>query len=104
MSGQDGLPQGGGGEERTQATSTLAPRQVPLPVVPKSEGTARCYRCGPKLLAEFARDRSKASGYKSICKSCDAAKAGDYYAANGERVRARINSRNAELRHEGGGS
>jgi hypothetical protein len=49
-------------------------------------------------LEEFARDRSKASGYKSHCKDCDNAKSKRYYAANGERVRARINSRNAELR------
>ena len=66
-----------------------------------SEVLARCYRCDEeKALSEFARDRSKASGRKSICKVCDREKAANYYEQNGERVRARVNARNGALRGE----
>jgi hypothetical protein len=51
----------------------------------------RCYRCtGDKPAADFAVDRSKASGRKSICKVCDRRKSGRYYAANRRRVIARV--------------
>ena len=34
-----------------------------------------CPKCGDQLpVEEFARDRSKASGYKGFCKACDNAK------------------------------
>jgi hypothetical protein len=39
-----------------------------------------CYSCGLELDAEeFAADRSKGSGRKSICKVCDREKARAYY-------------------------
>jgi hypothetical protein len=37
-------------------------------------------------------DRSKASGRKSVCKECDAAKSRAYYAENRERVIARVSA------------
>lgn len=76
---------------------TGAPSGIP----PRCPEVARCYRCeASKPLDQFARDRSKASGRKSICKSCDKAKGKRYYAENGERAKARVNARNAELRGE----
>ena len=40
-----------------------------------------CPRCGEaKPVSAFARDRSKASGRKSHCKACDAAKSRRWYA------------------------
>ncbi|HEX5374632.1 MAG TPA: hypothetical protein VFW48_00575 [Solirubrobacterales bacterium] len=101
MSGQG---QGGGGSKRTATAPPLRPSQISLPVLDNSQaaaGKARCYRCGEsKPVSEFAKDRSKASGYKSICKDCDRAKSRRYYTENGERVRARINSANAAKRGE----
>jgi hypothetical protein len=45
--------------------------------------TARCYKCEEnRPLSEFAGDKWKASGRKSICKSCDRAKAKRYYLDN----------------------
>jgi hypothetical protein len=39
-----------------------------------------CYRCKRELASEaFARDASKGSGRKSICKECDAERARRYY-------------------------
>lgn len=68
---------------------------------PRSSEIRRCPRCGEeKPLNEFAVDRSKGSGRKSACKGCDAAKSRDYYAENGERVRQRVNARNAALREQ----
>jgi hypothetical protein len=62
----------------------------------------RCPRCERVLpRSEFARDRSKASGRKSWCKTCDKAKSRRYYAANRERVLAKRAKRNAELREAG---
>lgn len=91
MTGQSGQGQGGGNGKPTPSASTLAPHQVSLPVVPKSAGKARCYRCQQsKPLAEFARDKSKATGRKSICKDCDKAKSRRYYTENAERVIARV--------------
>lgn len=44
------------------------------------ENLRRCSRCGDtKLDRGFARDRSKASGFKSHCKDCDAERAKHYY-------------------------
>jgi hypothetical protein len=38
-----------------------------------------CSKCGEELpVEEFARDRTKASGYKSFCKACDNAKSRRY--------------------------
>lgn len=46
-----------------------------------------CPRCGRSLpLEDFPVDRSKASGRKSWCRSCDNAKSHAYYAANRETV------------------
>jgi hypothetical protein len=46
----------------------------------------RCPRCGEhKTTAEFARDRSKASGFKSFCKTCDNLRSKGYYARNSGR-------------------
>jgi hypothetical protein len=42
----------------------------------------RCLRSLPP--AEFARDRTKASGHKSICKGCDRVKSRAYYARRGK--------------------
>jgi hypothetical protein len=40
-----------------------------------------CYACNrDRDRSEFAPDRSKASGYKSICRLCDRAKSKRYYA------------------------
>jgi uncharacterized CHY-type Zn-finger protein len=45
--------------------------------------TAKCYKCKQDLPVEdFARDKSKSSGRKSICKACDNEKAKRYYADN----------------------
>lgn len=50
-----------------------------------------CRTCGEsKPLAEFPRDSWKPCGLKSLCKECDAAKARRYYAANREKVIARV--------------
>jgi hypothetical protein len=51
--------------------------------VKSDTGLIRCPKCAlwwpPD---EFARDKSKASGRKAICRPCDSKKAADYYAAN----------------------
>ena len=39
---------------------------------------------------EFARDASKRSGRKGICKRCDAARCRDYYGRNRDKVIARV--------------
>jgi hypothetical protein len=53
-----------------------------------------CPRCGEsRRVDEFARDVSKRSGRKSICKGCDRVKAAAYYAANREAVAARTAAR-----------
>lgn len=50
-------------------------------------GTKRCGKCGQvKDVQEFARDRGKACGRKSLCKACDRAKARRYYAAHRKQV------------------
>ena len=52
---------------------------------------ATCPRCERELpVDEFARDASKASGHKSYCKRCDAARCRDYYSRNREQVIARM--------------
>ncbi len=73
----------------TAAQCDIPPRG---PEVARDAEEAHCYRCGPRPVAEFARDRSKASGRKSICKSCDAAKSASYYAKNSARVIARVSA------------
>ncbi len=65
----------------------------------------RCPRCGvERPLGEFAVDRSKASGRKSLCKACDRDKARRYYAAKrAERHTARSHtSTMVEVCHTGG--
>jgi hypothetical protein len=63
--------------------------------IPSLSDGRECPNCGElRKIAEFARDRSKASGRKSHCKLCDAAKAKSYYEANRERVIARVSARN----------
>jgi hypothetical protein len=55
---------------------------------------ATCCRCGEERpLDKFARDASKASGRKSHCKPCDAARCRDYYARNRDEVIARVIAR-----------
>jgi hypothetical protein len=62
-----------------------------------------CPRCGVDTpLEEFARDASKASGHKSLCKACDRVKSRRYYEANRERKLAYMNQRNARLREARG--
>lgn len=52
------------------------------PAVAISLPQRRCYRCRETLAAEdFAIDRSKGSGRKSICKRCDRARAAARYAS-----------------------
>jgi hypothetical protein len=51
------------------------------------EGERFCARCGTrKKLEEFATDRSKRSGIKSFCKTCENEKSKAYYRANREAV------------------
>lgn len=48
--------------------------------------SAPCRRCHQQLPVEsFVKDRSKASGYATICKSCDNARSKDYYVAHREK-------------------
>ena len=62
-----------------------------------------CSKCGEALpVEEFARDRSKASGYKGFCKACDNAKSRRYYEANRERKLASMAKRRAALREARG--
>jgi hypothetical protein len=62
-----------------------------------------CPRCGDQVpLEEFARDRSKASGYASRCKACDREKARRYYEANRERKLAYMAERTEALREARG--
>jgi hypothetical protein len=59
----------------------------------------RCYACAEQLPASrFARDSSKGSGLKSICRSCDREKSRAYYLENRERKLAKANARHARLR------
>lgn len=61
-----------------------------------TEPTRQCPKCGERRAeSEFSRDRSRSSGYKSLCKPCDRAKSAAYYAANRELKRSGY--------HEGGG-
>jgi len=58
-----------------------------------------CPRCGAEReLEEFARDASKASGFKSFCKACDNEKSRRYYEANRERKLAKMAERREALR------
>jgi hypothetical protein len=75
------------------------PPQSGISVPDRGEGIENegrnCPKCGElRVIEEFARDRSKASGRKSHCKLCDAAKARAYYEANCKRVIARVSARN----------
>jgi hypothetical protein len=54
----------------------------------------RCPKCDRELTVDdFAVDRGKRGGRKSLCKECDRAKARAYYVANRERVIARVRAR-----------
>ncbi|HEX3609334.1 MAG TPA: hypothetical protein VHU14_06670 [Solirubrobacterales bacterium] len=60
----------------------------------ESPPTKRCPRCGLAFTpADFAIDRSKASGDKSHCKDCDRRRFRSYYPANRERVLERVKRR-----------
>jgi predicted sulfurtransferase len=62
-----------------------------------------CNTCGLDFdPGDFSRDRSKADGYKPLCKSCDRAKAKRYYEDNRADQLAKANARNARLRREAG--
>jgi hypothetical protein len=91
---------GGGVPTETADTPGKSPRSFPLPG-PESSGGKRwiqpCYACGEKLpYTEFAPDRSKSSGRKSICRVCDRAKSRAYYLANRERKIAAVRRRYQE--------
>jgi hypothetical protein len=59
----------------------------------------KCTKCGDELrVEEFARDKTKASGHKNICKACDREKSRRYYEANRERKLAYMAERNEALR------
>jgi hypothetical protein len=75
------------------------PAQSGISVPDSGEGVENdgrtCPRCGEfRKTDEFAPDPSKASGRKSHCKACDAAKSRRYYEANRQRVIARVSARN----------
>lgn len=56
-----------------------------------------CTQCDRALRASrFAKDRSKASGYKSLCKDCDRAKSRRYYAEHREAKAVRHRARRQE--------
>lgn len=60
---------------------------------------ARCYVCRTdKPEAEFALDRGRKLGRKSLCKECDRAAARRYYAEHREEKLAKANARYARLR------
>jgi hypothetical protein len=60
---------------------------------------ARCYRCEEfRPVSEFAGDKSKASGRKSICKRCDREKSKRYYYSNLEKARRRSRDANRRRR------
>ncbi len=51
------------------------------------EGERFCAACGTrKKLEEFATDRSKASGHKSLCKACENRKSKRYYRQHREEI------------------
>jgi hypothetical protein len=55
----------------------------------------RCPQCGRCLaLADFPVDRSRRTGRMSACRDCDNARSRRYYAANRERVIARVTAHN----------
>lgn len=98
-SGSTGVPlRGGARPSRPRPLSTLRAEGFPSPSS-EAVGVKQCPRCGEMRTAEqYARDGSKASGYKSHCKDCDNQRSRRYYAANRERVIDRVLSRHAELR------
>jgi hypothetical protein len=63
----------------------------------KERGAKVCPRCKvDKPLADFPCDKSKASGRATLCRVCDNLKSKRYYAANRERVIARVQARRAK--------
>jgi hypothetical protein len=53
--------------------------------------TKRCPECKKhKPISEFARNRSKKSGLASACKQCECARMRIYYAANREKIIAKV--------------
>jgi hypothetical protein len=63
------------------------------------DGMEHCTKCVDKLpLDRFAVDQSKSTGHKSWCRDCDNTRSRAYYAANRERVIARVSAYNAERR------
>jgi hypothetical protein len=65
--------------------------------------TRTCPRCLKTLEnAAFARDSSKASGFKSFCKACDNARLRRYYEENREARLAKMNARTAAARKQKG--
>jgi NAD-dependent SIR2 family protein deacetylase len=58
-----------------------------------------CKRCGNTLDAsDFAIDRSRKNGHKSVCKRCDAERARDYYTQHRDEVLDRIAVRQGRTR------
>lgn len=87
--GRSGVGGTGGHPISRKNDSAWTPR-IQLFLSPFSQSRT-CPRCGEdRAVEEFARDKSKSNGRKSFCKSCDNAKSKRYYAANRERVLARI--------------
>jgi hypothetical protein len=59
----------------------------------------RCYLCGfERPVDDFARDRSKASGRKSLCRSCDRERSRAYYREHREAVIPRVVESNRRRR------
>jgi len=91
--------------EASKETSAPDPARIniSLSASPPDEETKRCTGCGWELrLSQFARDASKASGFKSSCKACDREKSRRYYEQNREKKLAYMNTRNAALREARG--
>jgi hypothetical protein len=58
-----------------------------------------CRNCGTELpIEEFARDPSKACGFKRLCKPCDNERSKRYYQRNRERRLAAMAERRAAVR------
>jgi hypothetical protein len=82
---------------RTHPKTAPSPK-IPLRFSPRCR-MKKCTKCGDELrVEEFARDKTKASGRKSICKACDREKSRRYYEANRERKLAYMAERNEALR------
>jgi hypothetical protein len=77
----------------------MQPGNLRAPATVEAVVNRRCYACVETLPpSRFARDKSKGSGFKSLCKRCDREKSRVYYARNRERKLARAKARSASRR------